>query len=421
MESGVEILLRLQSVLGLLAFAGIAWAISENRSQVGWRLPAVGILLQLAVAGIVLHLPFVRFAFSAVNDAVVGLQAASEAGTSLVFGYLGGGPLPFEEASPGASFILAFRALPLIILMSALSALLLHWRVLPLIVRGFAFVLERSLKVGGAVSFATAANIFVGMVEAPLAVRPYLARLTRSEMFVMMTAGMATIAGTVFALYAFLLQGVIPDAAGHLLTASIISAPAAVVIARLMIPETEVPTDAESYDDSEAQGSMDAIVRGTGSGLHLFLNVLALLLVMVALVFIVNAFLGLLPDIGGAPLTLERCLGWLMAPLAWLAGVPWREAATAGSLMGVKTFLTEFVAFLQLSGLPEDALSDRSRLIMAYSLCGFANFASLGIMVGGLAAAVPERRVEIAGLGLKSIVSGTLATLSTGAAVGLVG
>ena len=420
MENGVDILLRLQSVLGLLAFAAIAWAISENRSRVGWRLPVVGILLQLAVAGIVLHLPFVRFAFSAVNDAVVGLQAASEAGTSLVFGYLGGGPLPFEEASPGASFILAFRALPLIILMSALSALLLHWRVLPLIVRGFAYVLERSLNVGGAVSFATAANIFIGMVEAPLAVRPYLARLTRSEMFVVMTAGMATIAGTVFALYAFLLQGVIPDAAGHLLTASIISAPAAVVIARLMIPETEAPTDAESYDASEAQGSMDAIVRGTGSGLHLFLNVLALLLVMVALVFIVNGFLGLLPDIGGAPLTLERCLGWLMAPLAWLAGVPWSEAATAGSLMGVKTFLTEFVAFLQLSGLPEDALSDRSRLIMAYSLCGFANFASLGIMVGGLAAAVPERRVEIAGLGLKSIVSGTLATLSTGAAVGLV-
>ena len=421
MEGGFDGLLRLQSAVGLVAFAGIAWALSEGRRDVGWRLPVVGILLQLVVAGIVLHLPFIRYAFAAVNDVVAGLQAATESGTSLVFGYLGGGPLPFEETSPGASFVLAFRALPLIILMSALSALLLHWRVLPLIVRGFAFVLERSLKIGGAVSFATAANIFVGMVEAPLAVRPYLARLTRSEMFVVMTCGMATIAGTVYALYAFLLQDVIPDAAGHLLTASIISAPAAVVIARLMIPETGEPTDAESYDASEARGSMDAIVRGTGSGLHLFLNVLALLLVMVALVYIVNAFLGFLPDVAGAPLTLERCLGWVMAPLAWLAGVPWNEAGIAGSLMGVKTFLTEFVAYLQLAGLPEDALSDRSRLIMAYALCGFANFASLGIMVGGLAAAVPERRVEIAGLGLKSIVSGTLATLSTGAAVGLVG
>ena len=421
MEGGFDGLLRLQSAVGLVAFAGIAWALSEGRRDVGWRLPVVGILLQLVVAGIVLHLPFIRYGFAAVNDVVAGLQAATESGTSLVFGYLGGGPLPFEETSPGASFVLAFRALPLIILMSALSALLLHWRVLPVIVRGFAFVLERSLKTGGAVSFATAANIFVGMVEAPLAVRPYLARLTRSEMFVVMTCGMATIAGTVYALYAFLLQDVIPDAAGHLLTASIISAPAAVVIARLMIPETEEPTDAESYDVSEARGSMDAIVRGTGSGLHLFLNVLALLLVMVALVYIVNAFLGFLPDVAGAPLTLERCLGWVMAPLAWLAGVPWNEAGTAGSLMGVKTFLTEFVAYLQLAGLPEDALSDRSRLIMAYALCGFANFASLGIMVGGLAAAVPERRVEIAGLGLKSIVSGTLATLSTGAAVGLVG
>ena len=421
MEAGVDGLLRLQSALGLAAFAAIGWALSENRGQVGWRLPAVGILFQLVVAGIVLHLPFIRHAFAAVNDVVAGLQGATEAGTSLVFGYLGGGALPFEEASPGASFILAFRALPLIILMSALSALLMHWRILPLIVRGFAFILERSPKVGGAVSFATAANIFVGMVEAPLAVRPYLAKLTRSEMFVVMTAGMATIAGTVYALYAFLLQGVIPDAAGHLLAASIISALAAVVVARLMIPETEEPTDAESYDASEARGSMDAIVRGTGSGLYLFLNVLALLLVMVALVHIVNGFLGVIPDIGGAPLTLERCLGWIMAPLVWLAGVPWSEAATAGSLMGVKTFLTEFVAYLQLAGLPEDALSDRSRPIMTYALCGFANFASLGIMVGGLAAAVPGRRVEIAGLGLKSIVSGTLATLSTGAAVGLVG
>ncbi len=421
MEGGFDGLLRLQSAVGLVAFAGIAWALSEDRRDVGWRLPVVGILLQIVVAGIVLHLPFIRYAFAAVNDVVAGLQAATESGTSLVFGYLGGGPLPFEETSPGASFVLAFRALPLIILVSALSALLLYWRILPVIVRGFALVLERSLKIGGAVSFATAANIFVGMVEAPLAVRPYLAKLTRSEMFVVMTCGMATIAGTVFALYAFLLQDVIPDAAGHLLTASIISAPAAVVIARLMIPETGEPTDAESYDVSDARGSMDAIVRGTGSGLHLFLNVLALLLVMVALVYIVNAFLGFLPDVAGAPLTLERCLGWVMAPLAWLAGVPWNEAGTAGSLMGVKTFLTEFVAYLQLAGLPEDALSDRSRLIMAYALCGFANFASLGIMVGGLAAAVPERRVEIAGLGLKSIVSGTLATLSTGAAVGLVG
>jgi len=417
----IALALRAQSALGLLVFAGIAWAISENRKAVNARLPAVGILIQVAIAGVVLHVPFVEYGFSALNQVIGALTLATEAGTKLIFGFLGGGEPPFAETSPGASFVVAFRVLPLIIVVSALAALLLHWRVLPFVVRGFAVALEKSLGVGGAVSLATAANIFVGMVEAPLMVRAWLGRLTRSELFVVMTAGMATIAGSVFVLYAVVLQGVLPDAAGHLLTASIISAPAAVVIARLMIPETGEPTAADSFEPSEARNSMHAVVIGTGAGVKLFLNVIALVIVMVALVFLANAILQLLPDVGGAPLTLERMLGWLMAPLVWAAGVPWDQAVTAGSLMGVKTFLTEFIAYLQLAGLPEGALDPRSRLIMVYAICGFANFASVGIMVGGLAAAVPERQGEIAQLGLKSLVSGTLATLSTGAAVGLVG
>jgi len=411
--------LSLQSAFGLVAFLAIAWALSENRRAASVRVAVTGAAAQVVLALLLLKVPPVRHAFAALNDLVLALQSATEAGASFVFGYLGGGPLPFEEAQPGASFVLAFRALPLIIVVSALTALLTYWRILPWLVRGFSLVLRKSLGVGGAVGLGTAANVFVGMVEAPLFIRPYLARLTRSELFVVMSAGMATIAGTVLFLYANILGPVLPDAAGHLLTASIISAPAAITVALLMVPETGESTAGELVPPAEASSAMDAITRGTRSGLELFLNVIAMLLVLVALVHLVNAMLGLLPDIGGTPVTLERLLGLVMAPVCWLIGVPWSEAPTAGALMGTKTVLNEFLAYLELAKLPEDALSDRSRLVMSYALCGFANFGSLGIMIGGLATMVPERRDEVVGLGLKSIVAGTLATCCTGAVVGI--
>jgi CNT family concentrative nucleoside transporter len=409
----------LQSAFGLLAFLGIAWAVSENRRAVSLRVAIGGVAVQLLLAALLLKVPPLEAALTALNDAVLVLQDATRAGTSFVFGYLGGAPLPFEETQPGASFVLAFRALPLIIVVSALTAVLTYWRILPWVVRGFARVLEKFLGVGGAVGLATAANIFVGMVEAPLFIRPYLARLSRSELFVVMVSGMATIAGTVLVLYATIISPVIPNAVGNLLTASLISAPAAITIALLMIPQTTPSTAGALVPDRGASSTMDAITRGTRSGLELFLIVIAMLLVLVALVFLVNAVLALLPDVGGAPLSLERLLGLLMAPVCWLMGVPWSEALTAGSLFGIKTILNEFLAYLQLAALPEGALSPRSALIMTYAMCGFANFGSLGILIGGLSTMVPERSDEVVGLGLRSIFAGTLATCCTGAVVGM--
>jgi len=418
-EGGRSVLESLQSGFGLLVLTGFAWLLSENRRAARWKVAAVGVALQVAVALIVLKLPPVRELFALLNRAAAALQAATEAGTSFVFGYLGGGPLPFETTAAGSSFVLAFRALPLVLVVAALTALLTYWRILPWIVRGFSMVLERSMAVGGAVGLGTAANIFVGMLEAPLFVRPYLKQLTRSELFVLMTAGMATIAGTVFFLYASFLQGVVPDAAGHLLVASLISAPAAVTIARLMVPETGMPTAGRFIPTPEARSAMDAITLGTRAGLELLLNVAAMLIVLVALVHLVNGMLGLLPDIAGAPVTLERLLGYVMMPVAWLIGVPWAEAGTAGSLLGVKVVLNELIAYLQMAQLPPEALGERSRLILTYALCGFANFGSLGIMIGGLASLVPERREEVVALGMRSIVAGMLATCSTGAVVGM--
>ncbi len=410
----------IQSTFGLLALLAIAWALSENRRALPWRIVLPGVLLTIVLAALLLKAPPVQQFFLALNDGLLALERATQAGTSLVFGYLGGAPLPFETRPGVSTFILGLRALPLVLVVSALSALLFYWRVLPWLVRLLSAMLEKTLGIGGAVGLSTAANIFVGMVEAPLVVRPYLARLSRGELFMVMTCGMAGVAGTVMVLYASILGPVIPDAIGHILAAAIISAPAAIVVAALMIPPQGEPVSGRIDIATGARGAMDAITRGTTDGLQLLLNIVALLIVLVALVTLVNAALGALPEMVGKPLSLERMLGAVMAPLTWLAGVPWAEAQTAGALMGTKTVLNEFLAYLQMAQLPADALSPRSRVIMTYALCGFANFGSLGIMLGGLTAMVPERRDEIVALGLRSIVSGTLATLATAAVVGIV-
>ncbi|MBR1211398.1 nucleoside transporter C-terminal domain-containing protein [Bradyrhizobium sp. JYMT SZCCT0180] len=414
-------MLQLQSAFGVLALLGIAWALGENRRAVSWRQMAVGLAVTVVTALALLKLPLVAKAFSAVNDAVNTIAAASRAGTSFVFGYLGGGTLPFDLKAPGADFILAFQALPIILVMSVLTTLLFYWRVLPPIVRGMAWLLERTLGVGGAVGLSAAANIFLGMVEAPLFIRPYLSQLTRSELFMVMTGGMAGIAGTVLVLYATFLAPLIPDAAAHFVIASVLGAPAAILISLIMVPETSDKRTGGmlANTDTEVKSTMDAIVKGTTSGLELLLNIVAMLLVLVALVYLANAILGLLPEIGGAKISLQRLLGYLMAPVCWLLGLPWPQAITAGSLMGTKTVLNELIAYVDLSKLGPDALDPRSRLIMLYAMCGFANFASLGIMIGGLGTMAPDRREEINALGLKSIVSGTLATCLMGAIVGV--
>ena len=412
---------HLQSALGVFAILAIAWLISENRRAVPWRPVMVGLAVTFLLALLMLKVPQTEVAFSFINRAVEAIAAATRAGTSFVFGYIGGGTLPFDPKTPGSDFILAFQALPVVLVMSVVSSLLFYWGIMPPIVRGFSRALERTLDVGGAAGLSTAANIFVGQVEAPLFIRPYLARLSRSEMFIVMTGGMAGIAGTVFVLYATILANAIPDAAGHIVVCSVLGAPAAIIISLLMVPDPAEQHTGGEFGEVEqiADSTMDAIVKGTGAGLELLLNIVAMLVVFIALVYLANSILGLLPDVLGAPLTLQRMLGWVMAPVCWLMGIPWAQAVTAGGLMGIKTVLNELVAYLQLAALPADALDPRSRLIMLYAMCGFANFGSLGIMIAGLSTMCPERRDTVVSLGLKSIVSGTLTTCLLGAIVGV--
>ncbi|MGE0285903.1 MAG: NupC/NupG family nucleoside CNT transporter [Bradyrhizobium sp.] len=414
-------MLQLQSAFGVVALLALAWACGENRRAVSLKQTAIGLAATLVTAVVLLKLPLVARAFGTINDAVGAISAASRAGSSFVFGYVGGGTLPFELKVPGADFILAFQALPIVLVMSVLTTLLFYWRILPPVVRGMAWLLERTLGVGGAVGLSTAANIFLGMVEAPLFIRPYLKQLSRAELFLVMTGGMAGIAGTVLVLYATLLAPLIPDAAAHFVIASVLGAPAAILVSLIMVPETSDRHTGGGLESPGAQASstMDAIVKGTGAGLELLLNIIAMLLVLVALVYLANAVIGLLPEIGGAKISLQRLLGYIMAPVCWLMGLPWPQAITAGSLMGTKTVLNELIAYVELSKLGTDALDPRSRLIMLYAMCGFANFASLGIMIGGLGTMAPERREEINALGLKSIVSGTITTCLMGAVVGV--
>ena len=400
----------MQAAIGISGLLAIAWLLSERRREVPWRAVAAGLALLLALAVLFLKLPYAKDAFLRLNDLLLLLEKATQAGTGFVFGYLGGGTPPFAETDPGSSFILAFRALPLVLVISALSALLFHWRLLPLVVRAISWLLEKSMRVGGVLGLATAANVFVGMVEAPLFIRPYLARVSRGELFAIMTGGMASIAGTVLFLYASILGKTMPDAVAHLLIASILSAPAALAVAFVMVPPAGAPAGGRLDVGVEYSSSMDALTRGTLEGMQLLLNIIAMLVVFVALVALVNLVF--------APYTLQGMLGWLLAPLAWLAGVPWSEAQAAGSLLGTKTVVNELVAYVEMSKMAE--LSERSRLLMTYALCGFANFGSLGIMIGGLGTMCPERRTEVVQLGLKSIVSGTLATCLTAACVGLV-
>jgi CNT family concentrative nucleoside transporter len=399
----------IHALAGMAGLIALAWAAGEARRSVPWRAVVAGLALEVVLAVVCLKLPGVKDAFMALNDALLVLEKATQAGTSLVFGYLGGGPAPFPVSAPEATFVLAFRALPIVLVISALSALLFYWRVLPLVVRALSWLLRKTMGVGGVVGLSTAANVFVGMVEAPLLVKPYLARVSRGELFAIMACGMASIAGTVLFLYAAVLGRAVPDVVAHLLIASILSAPAALAISFVMVPPVGEATGGEIDLRSEASGAMDAVTRGTLEGAQLLLNIVAMLVVFVALVALVNLVI--------APYSLQGMLGVVLAPLAWLCGLPWAEAQAGGALLGTKTVLNELVAYIDLS---HGELSERSRVLMTYALCGFANFGSLGIMIGGMGTMCPERRAEIVGLGLKSIVAGTLATCFTAASVALI-
>jgi CNT family concentrative nucleoside transporter len=322
--------------------------------------------------------------------------------------------------NPQGLFVFAFQVLPLILVISALSALLWHWGILKLIIRGFGFLFEKTMGMGGASATATAANIFVGMVETPIIIRAYLDKLTRSELFLMMVVGLATVAGSTMVAYATILKDVLPNAAAHVLVASVVSAPAGVLLARLMVPEKkgEGGVNVDYTSLLKYESSIDAISKGVADGLMVVLNISAILIVFVALVAIGNALLGLAPDVAGAPLTLERILGVAFAPLAWSLGIDWAESGKAGYLLGVKLMLTEFIAFIQLGAVPESEMSERTRMILTYALCGFANVGSVGITVTGMGVLMPERRAEISSLVWKALVAGFLATCMTAAVVG---
>ena len=410
---------HLQSMLGIIAIIALAWALSEDRRAFSWRLAAGTVILQAAIALLLLKVPVTRDALYGLNVVVTAVTTATNAGTSFVFGYMGSGPTPFAVTNPGNLVNLAFTILPLVIVIAAIAAILWYWRISPMIVRAMALVLKKTLGLGGAVGLSAASMVFLGNIEGQLVIRPYLPRLTRAELFILMTVGLSVIAGTVFVLYATILRTVLPGALGHLLVASMMSLPAGILVARIMVPgpaETELRQEDEHV---HYRSTVDAMARGTEDGLRLYLQIIAMLIVTTALVALVNVILHVLPQVGGAPLTVERMLGWVFSPFVWLLGVPWKEAGVAGGLMGIKVVLTELVSYLRLATLPAGSLDPRSTQIMVYAMCGFANFASVGILIAGMSALIPDRRDEVVSLALKALVAGTLASGLSGSMIGL--
>jgi concentrative nucleoside transporter, CNT family len=413
-------MLVLQSLLGFFVLYAFAWTLSEKRGVIQWRTVVGAIILQVIMFTLMFKFPYFREIADVLNNALNSIADATREGTKFVFGFIGGQEAPFAlKEGERQPFVLATQALPLVIVVSALSSVLFYWKILPFIVNAFSWILKKTLGVGGAVGVSTAANIFLGTVEAPLVVKPYISRLSRGELFITMTCGMAGIAGTVMVLYGIILKPVIPDAIGHILIVSFVSAPAAIAFSALMVPHEGEVTDGRISSEHPVASTMDAVTQGTVEGVSIFINIVAMLLVLTALIALLNSVFGFLPHVGGKAITLQGVFGWVMAPVVWLTGIPWSESQAAGALMGTKTVLNEFIAYLDLAKLSPEVLSERSRIIMVYSLCGFANFASLGIIIGGMGTMCPERRSEIIDLGYKCLVSGTLSTLSCGALVGI--
>ena len=412
-------LLNLQSLFGLVVIIAVCWAMSENRKVFPWRLAIGAVAVQAALVLATFAIPGSQVVLDGINNAVKGLELATEEGTKFVFGYLAGGDQPYAVANEGALFTFAFKVLPLILVISALSALLWHWKILKWITLGFGFLFQRTMGLGGASALAVAANVFLGMIESPIVIRAYLDKLSRSEVFLMMVVGLATVAGSTMVAYATILAPVLTNAAGHVLVASIVSAPAGVLLARVIIPEKpgEGGAVADYNSALKYDGAVDAIVKGTSDGLMVVLNISAVLIVFVALVALANVMLGAF-WIGGEQLSVERILGVVFSPVAWLIGVEWADAQKAGWLLGVKLTLTEFVAFIKLGQVPDGDMTERTRMLMTYALCGFANIGSVGITVTGLSVLMPERREEVLGMVWKALLAGFLATLMTACIVG---
>lgn len=416
---------QFRGIIGIAVLLLIAWGLSEDRSarpSAKWISGAVA--LQLALALLIVRVPFVWDVVTLANEGVAAIERATLDGSAYMFGYLGGADLPFElKEGAQPPLVIAFQILPLVIVFSALAALLWHWGVLRWLVNGLSFLLRRTLGVSGVVGLSGGSNMFLGVVESPLVVRAYFAKMSRAELFQVMVLAMATISGAILILYATTLRETVPDAVGHMISASLVSLPAALLIAKLMVPGSEEDEATETGEGEEGlkyEGSIDAIVKGTMDGMQLFLAVIAVIVVVFALVSLSDQILALLPLVGDEPLTLKRIFGWIFAPFMWLIGIPWSEAQAAGGLMGTKAILNEYVAYLELAALPEDTFSQRSLLIVTYALCGVANLASVGLLVSTIGTLCPDRRAEAAGLGMKSWIAGNIATAMTGAWIGLV-
>lgn len=412
-------MLVVQALLGILAFVALALPFSSNWRRVNWKLVGFAVALQFVICALLLKAPGIRDALSYVNRAVGALGEATKQGTTFVYGYLGGGEPPFDVTNPGTLATFAFQVLPLVIVMSAISALLWYWRILPLVIKGISVIFERALGTRGPAGLVATANIFMGQIEAPLLVRPYLARMTQYELLLIMTAGMATIAGSVMVIYSAMLGEQIDGVLGQLITKSIMSVPAAILFAHLLIPDNNDSSQALEKPPRVYESSMDAVTRGTSDGLNIYLNILAILIVAIALVALVNGIIGFI-HVGGQPLTLEVVVGWAFAPIAWLMGVPWDEAVMVGSLLGVKTVLNEFIAYVNLQAMDPQQLSETSKLIALYAVCGFANLSSVGIQISGIGAMCPERRNDLAKLGFRALYAATLASCMAGGVVGIV-
>jgi len=408
-----------RAAIAVVVIIAACWLLSENKRRFPIWLTLGAVATQAGLVVAVFSIPNSAGLLSGVSAAFDGLASASDRGAQFVFGHLSGGPAPFATQPEGtpAPFIFGFRVLPLILVISALSALLWHWRILEWITRLFGLLFEKTLGLGGASALAVAANLFMGMIESPLVIRGYLDKLSRSELFLMMVVGLATVAGSTMIAYAVILGPVLPNAAAHVLIASIISAPAGILLARIIIPEA---ADAKppDYDLTlKYENSMDAITRGVQDGIMVAVNVAGFLIVFVAFVWIANNLLALAPPILGEPITLQRIFGLVFAPVAYMIGIPAGEANAAGNVLGTKLFLTEFIAFIELAAVPETVISERTRMILTYAVCGFANVASVGIMTGGLTALMPARRSEVLSLAWKALIPGFLATLMTAAVV----
>jgi CNT family concentrative nucleoside transporter len=411
-----------QSLVGVASVIAICWGLSENRRRFPWKLAVGAVIVQAVLVLALFGVPAIRAGLAGVGQAVDGLSSSTQAGVAFVFGFLAGTPnQPYALTNPGAMFIFAFRVLPVILVVCALAALLWHWRILKWITQGFGVVFEKTMGLRGPPALATAATVFMGQVEGPIFIRSYLPSLSRSELFMLIAVGMSCVSGSTMVAYATILKDVLPNAAAHVLTASIISAPAGVLLARILVPrmpESEISEPLPPEEDKVYESSVDALIKGTSDGLSIVLNVSATLIVFVAIVAMLNGVLGMFPNIGGAPPSVERGLGVIFAPLAWALGIRWADAPTAGSLLGVKLVLTEFTAFIRLGAMPAGAIDERTRVIMTYALCGFANIASVGINVAGYSVLVPERRAEIMGMVWKAMMCGFLATCLTASVVG---